>query len=379
MKVHHPAGGFGSLKLRLVVAFCASFALCAGVLLSLLAHHQSRSVSTLLSEHAAAVAASVAALAHDQVAANNPIGLPARLETFNEMTMIRSLAITDRQGTPLAAVRRNAAGNMTATPINELGELGTPGVERARALTTRPNQEAGIMWASIGKFAPIGWVRLEYETDRLAQTTDDWLANRLLVLIVITLAGALIAYALAHSLSKSLTHLTLAARTLGSSEFAEIRSNTAHNSQPREIAEVMSALNDASDVISALNSNWSHNQDQYRRMLLALADPVVEIDADLRIIHANPAWQRIAAHAATIAGTETDSIAAQLNGTELEHLMPGIFALVRGASAALHERIRISESGCCSESWFRLDGYRLLDQHGNFASLLLHAVPMKAP
>lgn len=378
LKVSHPPTRlFFSLKLRLTIGFSISFALCATVLLVLLAQNQTKGVAAILSEHATALAESVASLAHDKVAANDRIGLPAQLETFNEVAMIRSLTITDRQGMPIAAVRRNAAGNMSAAPINELGELGTPGLGRGQRTALFGDPAPLIVWASIGKIAPIGWVRLEYETHQLAQSLHQGITTYFIALIAMTLVAALLAYRLAIANGNAFKPLIRAALHLESLELDETRTTPAPGSLAQEIAAPIYAIKDAAALIANLKANWSHNQEQYRRMLFALADPVVEIDSELRILGANPAWQEMISQGPQANTAAVDSIAAQLNTAELEHLAPGILALVRGTSETLHERIRISPSHACGDAWFELDAYRLLDQHGNFASLLLHASPLK--
>lgn len=368
-----------SLKFRLFMSFCVSFTLCSGVLLGLLAQHQAKELAAILGEQATALAASVASLAHDKVAANDRIGLPARLETFNEIAMIRSLAITDRQGVLIAAVRRNAAGNMSAAPIDEFGELGTPGLGNNQRPSLFADPAPLVIWASIGKIAPIGWVRLEYEPHQAAQRPHEWLTAYLLALIVMTLAGALLAYRLAIATRDAFAPLVRAARQLQSFELDRIRDAQGDESLPEEVAEPMSAFRSAAALISGLNTNWSHNQEQYRQMHFALADPIVEIDSELRVIGANKAWQTMLAHGAPGNGAIIDSITTHLNTAELEHLEPGILALVRGTSETLHEKIRISHFDDGNDAWFALDAYRLLDQHGNFASLLLHASPLKLP
>lgn len=380
LKVSHPPGRLGSsLKLRLIIAFSASFALCAAVLLVLLAQNQAKGIAAILSEHATVLAESVARLAHDKVAANDRIGLPAQLEIFNEVEMIRSLTITDRQGMPIAAVRRNAAGNMSAAPINGLGELGTPGLGASHQPALFAEAAPLIVWASIGKIAPIGWVRLEYETHQLAQSRQQGLTTYFVALIAMTLLAALLAYRLAIANGNAFKPLMRAARHLESLELDEIRATQVPESLPQEIAAPIYAIKDAAELIAALKANWSHNQEQYRRMLFALADPVVEIDSELKILGANPAWQKMISRDSPANPAAADSIAAQLNAAELEHLQPGILALVRGSSETLHERIRISPSRACCDAWFELDAYRLVDEHGNFASLLLHASPLKTP
>lgn len=379
MKALIPGRASRSLRLRLIRAGCAGFALCTAVLLTLFAHLHAKEIAAILSEHAKTTAASAATLVHGQVAANDRVGLASRLEAFNEMTTIRSLAITDRQGVPLAVVRRNAAGNMTAMPLNAIGPLGTPGVDGIRGPALFPDPEPGFVWSPIGKIAPIGWVRLEYETSRLTHTRNAWLAAGLLVLIGMTLAGAVLMYRLAALVSSSLAALVRAAQSLASAGPEETATHRARASLPHEFAEMSHALEDVAALVGALETNWMHNQAQYRQLLFALPEPIVEIDSELRILGANPAWQAMLPRSNSSSGAEIESIAAQLNGTELEHLTPGILALVRGTHETLHERIRISRSGASADAWFDLDAYRLLDQRGKFTSLLLHASPMKPP
>lgn len=374
-----PTRAVRSLKLTLVMAFGTTFALCAAAMVLALGHFQTKGVAGILSEHAQAVASLIAALAHDQVAANDRIGLPARLESFNDMSLIRSLAITDRQRTPLAAVQRNAAGNMVAVPIDEIGGLGQPGIVGDHGLTPVDGGGHGVVWASIGKIAPIGWVRMEYETTQLSRIRKDWLNDKLVALTATTLLAFLLALKLAKIVSNALKPLMQAAGQLDATGPEAAMTDPVCEPAPKEFVAMIDSLNGAARLIAQLKAHWAHNQEHYRQMLFALPEPIAEIDAELRILRSNQAWDQRLIHGRANTDHPVDSIAMQLNDTELEHLTPGILALVQGNGEFLHAQLRISDAVDSTDAWFSLDAHRLLDPYGNFASLLLHLSPIKPP
>lgn len=146
------------LKLALLL-WCATLGALATLFI---VERQVRVVDEFLTQHGKTLATSIAALTGADVAVNNRAALSPRLEAFSAMPDIRSITITDRQGSPLATVQRNAAGNLNAVAGNTL--------HPTQPLRPTPSQQdatphgSRIVWAAIGQLAPIGWVRLEYST-----------------------------------------------------------------------------------------------------------------------------------------------------------------------------------------------------------------------
>ena len=149
---------------RLMLRVATILAICIGAF-GLYSAQRLTALANVLSEHhATTLAAHIAMLTRVDVAANDGIALAARLEGFNAFTALRSVTVTDRQGLALAAVQRNVAGNLSAMPLREIGMLGNPGSAPRNQGVLLPASEPLVVWAAIGPIAPIGWVRVEYET-----------------------------------------------------------------------------------------------------------------------------------------------------------------------------------------------------------------------
>ncbi len=154
-----------SLRLRLSALFGLLFVLTASALLLALAQRQGAQDEARMLHQAGEIAAHIATLTRREVAANDRIAIAARLESFNEFEDIALIVITDRQGQPLAAVRRNAAGNLSATSRREI-PLDRPADTSPMRIGAPADGRATIR-AAIGQIAPIGWVQMEIDTRRI--------------------------------------------------------------------------------------------------------------------------------------------------------------------------------------------------------------------
>lgn len=171
-----------SRRARIARLFALLLAVGMALLIAHVAQRLSALVDALAHDHAREVAANVAALTHTAVATNDRIALAARLESMNEFGAVRSILVTDRQGVPLAAVGRNAAGNLNATPGRELVGADDEGTQRPAPAPWRPGSEATpSIRMAIGPIAPIGWVLLHYEIERTDIVQQRLVAGTVLV------------------------------------------------------------------------------------------------------------------------------------------------------------------------------------------------------
>ncbi|HRQ46107.1 MAG TPA: hypothetical protein PK725_04105 [Rhodocyclaceae bacterium] len=178
-----------SLRFRLSVLFSLTFLLSASVLLLVLAQRHVAFSDGLVHDQAEELAANIATLTRAEVAANDRIALSIRLESFNEFQHLRSIVIADRQGNPLAAVTRNAAGNLSATPRRRI----SPDNGSTASRGSKPG--TATIRAAIGQIAPIGWVDLEIETTRTDAQRNRVLGGIALAAILVWV-GATFAFAL---------------------------------------------------------------------------------------------------------------------------------------------------------------------------------------
>ncbi|MBW7859558.1 MAG: hypothetical protein KJZ96_01305 [Rhodocyclaceae bacterium] len=184
-------------RLRLLSIFIACLTVAASVLLVYAALQGASIAAERLQAQAEELAGSIAVLSRSEVASNDRIALARRLESFNEFSGIRTMVITDRLGEPLAAVRRNAAGNLSAAPGREVSFSWSPGGIAPRRSRVDPDQSVRTVWTAIGQIAPIGWIYLEYDGHLINAARDHILSRGLLWLIpVLIVSAAIFAWAI---------------------------------------------------------------------------------------------------------------------------------------------------------------------------------------
>lgn len=178
-----------SRRTRISRLFALLLAAGMALLIAHVAQRLSALVDRLAHDHAREVAANVAALTQAAVATNDRIALAARLESFNEFAAVHSILVTDRQGVPLAAVRRNAAGNLSATPGRALVGGDGEGTPRPEPAPGQPNSEATpSIRMAIGPIAPIGWVHLRYDVEPAETAWQRLVVGAVLVALLLVAA-----------------------------------------------------------------------------------------------------------------------------------------------------------------------------------------------
>ncbi len=179
-----------SLRARVTLIYALVF-VCTSVLAlaHLTARHQQMS-SEQADNWARAIAGSVGLLSQAEVAANDPIALVRRLETFSELDEIRMITLTDRQGQALAHVERNPAGNLVAA---HAGPELSKHLPSNRILLSEQGTHH-ILWRPIGEIAPIGWIRLEYLAHGPRHVQKAYLLEAGAIIAVMTLLTTLLLY-----------------------------------------------------------------------------------------------------------------------------------------------------------------------------------------
>ncbi|MFN3986521.1 MAG: PAS domain-containing protein [Rhodocyclaceae bacterium] len=352
-----------SLRNRLTALFALCMLLCAGFATAYLASRQNHGVTDQVDTQTRAIASSIAALSLAEVAANDRIALTRRLESFNELEIVRALAVTDRQGAPLAAARRNAAGNLAAVSGRELGNLGDPGAPPAMS----DSAGARVVWASIGQIAPIGWVRLEYETGALEQARR----RQALEATIFILASVLAASVLVHwMVGRTLRGLRRAARYATALERGDSARAPMPSHEAREVREIIEALKHHAETLDQLRDKCHCNEAQFRRLLDDLPQPVFELDPEFRIRYANAAMHALLA--ARFDSDPPDTLDTLLHAGEPERLAEPLQALIRGTREHFDEQVRIGGTAA-PELWLNLKAYRTFGDDGRFRSLMCSA------
>lgn len=175
-RVAHPSA-FATIAALLVAALLLA--------VSLLYRHVEETHRVIRAQ-ATEIADTAAELARFEVAANDRIALAYRLEAFTRFSQVNAMVIMDRREQPLAAVQRNSAGNLSASPqatiaLERMEEGSPPG-----SILSKP-EGSFVVRAAIGEIAPIGWVYLEHDNGWLVK------ARRTLALGVAATAALLVA------------------------------------------------------------------------------------------------------------------------------------------------------------------------------------------
>lgn len=121
----------------------------------------------LIHTQATEIAATAAELARFEVAANDRVALAFRLEAFTRFSQVQAIVIMDRREQPLAAVRRNSAGNLSASPQATIALERMAG-DTLEDLRLSKLDGSFVVREPIGEIAPIGWVYLEHDDSGLA-------------------------------------------------------------------------------------------------------------------------------------------------------------------------------------------------------------------
>ena len=245
-----------SLHLRLTALITLVVAGLIGGFVAYVAHRQAQLATELLVARARTLAANVATLAQNEVAANDGIALATRLEGFNEFAALRAAAVTDRQGHPLAAVRRNAAGNLKATAATAIGALDAPGSSRAPNAGLWMNPEPLVLWTAIGPIAPIGWVRLEYDTTSALAARNRILRDALVFASIALLFAVLAVRVILRGPVAAIRDATTFSRHLAAGRTSRMEPS----SRARELCELTEALNLASFRLNEEHAELLRNQ-----------------------------------------------------------------------------------------------------------------------
>jgi hypothetical protein len=245
-----------SLHFRLTALIALVVAGLIGGFAAYVAHRQALLASELLVVRARALAANVAALAQAEVAANDGVALATRLEGFNEFADLRAAAVTDRQGQPLAVVRRNAAGNLAAVPARQIARLGVPGVSQLPRAGLWMSPQPLVLWSAIGPIAPIGWVRLEYDTTPALAARDRILTDALVFALIALLFAVLAVRIILRGPVTAIRSATAFSRRLAAGRTARLEPS----SRARELRELTEALNLASIRLNEEHAALLRNQ-----------------------------------------------------------------------------------------------------------------------
>lgn len=180
-------------RVRQTWIFAICLACVCAVLVVLAAGRQIVHSAKLLHEQAMSIGHSIATLSAAEVAANDRIALAQRLEAFNDFASVSAIVVSDRRDEPLAAVRRNLAGNLNAAAVRDVSMIATVSKLDASAWALLRAETASVR-APVGAIAPIGWVRLEYSLAPIRSAhvlLEGLLAGLLLTTVATVLFAAL--------------------------------------------------------------------------------------------------------------------------------------------------------------------------------------------
>lgn len=158
-----PLAGTGRLRVvsPTIIAITTLLIVAYMLIVSMVYRHVEET-HRLIRAQATEIAATAAELARFEVAANDRVALAFRLEAFTRFSQVHAMVIMDRREQPLAAVQRNSAGNLSASPHATIAlERLNTGESSQSALSQL--DDSFVVRAAIGEIAPIGWVYLEHD------------------------------------------------------------------------------------------------------------------------------------------------------------------------------------------------------------------------
>jgi len=271
-----------TVKHRVLAIFIACGAL---VVLAASVYHgasQSASVEVQLRAGTEALAAHIATMTADNVAANNAGALSQQLDQFSSYTDVRELVIADRQGRGLAAMTRNAHGNLHAQPPR----TAVPPPE-GRATSGDIIDDTLTSWAPIGPIAPLGWVQVKVDASVVSAAWVQAWRLALVGLFSVAIGAFLMQLGLRRPLA-DLHAATEFAAQMGTdrADYLRIDSHT------KELAALADALNWT--AIRVWDERAALEESEARKSAIAKAalDCIITIDARGMVIEFNPAAER---------------------------------------------------------------------------------------
>jgi len=271
-----------TLKTRIVAIFVA----CGMVIvLAAAIYHgasQASAAKTQLRNSTEALAAHIATMTAGNVAANNAGALSQQLDQFDSYSDVRELVIADRQGQGLAAMIRNAHGNLHAQPPRTA-------VPPPEGRATSGNISSGelVAWAPIGPIAPLGWVQVKVDASVVTTAWSDAWSIAAFGLLAVALGAYLMHLGLRRPLDDLQTTAEFASR-LGADQADYLRID----SHSEELATLADALNWT--AIRVWDERAALKESEARKSAIAKAalDCIITIDAQGMVIEFNPAAER---------------------------------------------------------------------------------------
>jgi PAS domain S-box-containing protein len=270
-----------ALRQRLPLAFVAIGALAVLVAAVLFAALQSAAIEAHLRGHTGALAAHVASMTAEHVAANDTGALSRQLEQFSDDATLLALVVSDRQGRGLAAMTRNEHGNLHAAPPHNALPPAEPDQQAILA------DGALTQWAPIGPIAPLGWVRVTVDASPLAAVWSASAVAGLGGLLAVLLGGALLYFWLRRPLADLGAATDFAAR-LGNdqADYLRLRCDAA------ELTHLAEALNWT--AIRVWDERAALKESEVRKSAITRAalDCIITMDAQGQVVEFNPAAER---------------------------------------------------------------------------------------
>ena len=228
-----------------------------------------------------ALAAHIAAVTANDVAATDQTALARALGSFDGFAQVRAIALADRQGHTLAAVARDARGSLRAVDATRMQPppAASDGMRFARA-----SEGAISVWSPIGPIAPMGWVQITSRPPANGLGAAGTLAGMFGAALLIACATWLTPRFMRRPLDD------LAASTQFASDLAHSSADAApHPAATVETRQLAGAVENLARQLDALRRAHAQSEADRRAISEGALDCIVTIDARSRIVEFNPA------------------------------------------------------------------------------------------
>ena len=245
---------------------------------SFIAYEQSDFQGRSIKRNADNIAASIAAGSANDLLTASYDRLEDRLLRQVHIGSVEELVIADTGGRILSQTRRDAAGNPEAV-YDKLGSA----IDLKR--TTQETDRQYIHLVPIERGSLLGWVRITASLDELTETRRHiWKDTLWATLVTLLLVAAILALTLRQA-SRLLERASLFAANLVNQR----GSTLATDSRIHEIAQLKTALNEASQALAAQFRAQQESEARKGAVQESSLDALITIDSDGRIVDFNPA------------------------------------------------------------------------------------------
>ena len=274
--------GLKTLGQQLTLLFALLLGLSIGAYAVYVGLEQAEFVESMERHHARELTQTLASVLEPHITTGETSQAVAHLLELEYTAHVRRATVTDRQGVPLASVRRSDKGPVTIETLAQQPLPLPPATE-----STAGGSERIIAWAEIGHHAPVGWLRIEVAPSA-TENLHHIITDSLLAGLITVLLGTVAIHYFLHPQLQSLKRATTFAEGLDSSDGKTLDAPNA----VAEVRQLVDALNLTSIRLFESKTALAASESRNRAITEAALDCIITIDERGAIIEFNPAAVR---------------------------------------------------------------------------------------